>query len=46
MSEEEAYAATITMEAIKSRFKIVYIKDRTDSTYWKTSTHTLRQGTN
>lgn len=34
------------MEAIKARFKVLYIKDKTDSTYWKDHCHELRPGTN
>lgn len=44
MSEEEASAAKVTVEAIKARFKVVYIADRTDSDYWKEHIHTIREG--
>lgn len=46
MSDEEKEAAQITMEAIKARFKVLHIKDRADSTYWKEHCHELRPGTN
>lgn len=46
MSDEEKEDALVTVEAIKARFKVVYINDRTDSTYWLEHIHELRKGNN
>lgn len=43
--EDETMAAQVTMEAIKARFRIVYIGSREDSSYWMQHATDIRPGT-